>query len=52
MLKARSVVLCAVAVITMLGFCIGAEADGRIIIQMMSAGTKCNSVVFAHQPNP
>jgi hypothetical protein len=49
MLKARSVALYAVAVITVLGFCIGAEADGsRIIIQMMRAGTGCNSVVFAY----
>jgi uncharacterized metal-binding protein len=48
MLKARSVALYAVAVITALGFCIGAEADGRIILQMMSAGTECNSVVLAH----
>jgi hypothetical protein len=48
MLKARSVALCAVAVITVLGFCIGAEADGRTTMQMMSAGTGCNSVVLAY----
>jgi len=48
MLKARSVALCAIAVITVLGLCIGAQADGRVIVQMMSAGTRCNSVVFAH----
>jgi hypothetical protein len=52
MLKARSVALCAAAVIAVLGFCIGAGADGRIMVQMMSAGTKCNSMVFARQPNP
>jgi hypothetical protein len=48
MLKARSVALYVVAVITVLGFCVGAEADGRIIMQMMSAGRGCNSVVFAY----
>jgi hypothetical protein len=48
MLKARSVAVYAVAVITVLGFCIGAEADGCVIMQMMSAGTGCNSVTLAH----
>jgi hypothetical protein len=47
MLKARSVAVYAVAVITVLGFCIGAEADWRITMQMMSAGTGCNSVILA-----
>jgi hypothetical protein len=48
MQKARSVALYVVAIITVLGFCVGAEADGRLIVQMMSAGTGCNSVVLAH----
>ena len=42
MLKARSVAVCAVAVIVVLGFCIGAEADWY----MMSAGTGCNSMIL------
>ena len=48
MQKARSVALYVVAILAVLGFCVGAEADGRIIVQMMSAGTGCNSVVLAH----
>lgn len=48
MLKARSVAVGAVAVITVLGFCIGAEADWCIIMQMVSAGTGCNSVILAY----
>jgi len=44
MLKARSVAVCAVAVIVVLGFCVGAEADWY----MMSAGTACNSMILAH----
>ena len=44
MLKARSAAVCVVTVIVALGFCIGAEAGWY----MMSAGTGCNSVIFAH----
>jgi hypothetical protein len=46
MLKARSAAACVIAVIVVLGFCIGAEAD----FSMMSTGTGCNSVILAHQP--
>jgi hypothetical protein len=52
MLKARSIALYAVSVITVLGFCIGAEADWCTGMQMMSAGTGCHSVVWTHQPKP
>jgi hypothetical protein len=44
MLKARSVAVCAVAVITVLGFCV---SDWYIVMQMMSARTGCNSVILA-----
>jgi hypothetical protein len=47
MLKARSVAVYAVAVITVLGFCVGVEADWYITMQMMSARTGCNSVILA-----
>jgi hypothetical protein len=48
MLKARSVAVCAAAVIAALGFCIGAEADWCIMMQMISAGTGCYSVTLAY----
>jgi hypothetical protein len=48
MLKARSVAICAVAAIAVLGFCLGAEADWCIMMQMMSAGTGCHSVILAY----
>jgi hypothetical protein len=46
MLKARSVAVCAVAVISVLGFCIGAQADWCIMVQMINAGTGCNAVIL------
>jgi len=44
MLKSRSVAICVLAVISVLGLCVGAQADWR----MMTAGMGCSSVIVAY----
>jgi hypothetical protein len=48
MLKARSVAVGAVAAIAVLGFCIGAQADWCIMMQIINAGTGCNAVILPY----
>jgi hypothetical protein len=47
MLRIRPVGVYAIAVITALGFSIGAEADWTMMMQVMSAGTGCSWVLLA-----
>jgi hypothetical protein len=47
MLRIGSVGVCAIAVVTALGFSIGAKADWMMMMQVMSAGTGCSWVLLA-----
>jgi hypothetical protein len=47
MLRMRSVGVYAIAVITALGFSIGAKADWTMMMQVMSAGTGCSWMLLA-----